>query len=116
MIYLLYELAKSSDLQTRMCEELSTVKSAKDGVLEYQDVQHLPLLRAVINETLRRHPAIVGVLPRITEADMVIEGVAVPRGVCCSLATRSPGPHYVLDFSRLKISFDASEQKKLTIS
>ena len=93
MIYLLYELAKSPNLQTRMCEELSTVKTARDGVLEYQDVQHLPLLRAVINETLRRHPAIVGVLPRITEVDMVVEGVAVPRGVCCSLTTSIPPLH-----------------------
>lgn len=41
----------------------------------------LPLLQAVINETLRRYPTIIATLPRTATQDTVVSNVAVPKGV-----------------------------------
>lgn len=81
MVYLLYELAKIPEFQARLYEELSMAVMTRYEVPEQKDLQNLPLLQALINETLRLHPAIVGILPRETMVDMVVEGIAVPREV-----------------------------------
>jgi cytochrome P450 len=82
MVYLLYELAKLPDFQTKLYEEILAAMTSTNGGPEYKDVINLPLLQALINETLRRHPAIVGVLPREAVVDMVIDSTAIPKGVC----------------------------------
>jgi benzoate 4-monooxygenase len=41
----------------------------------------LPILQAVINETLRLYPTIIASLPRTAMRDVVVGGVDIPRGV-----------------------------------
>ena len=41
----------------------------------------LPLLNAIINETLRVYPTIVGMLPRKLTTEMTIDEYYVPKGV-----------------------------------
>jgi cytochrome P450 len=49
---LLYELSKHPDVQTRLRAEVKE-RLGDDMRLSFEDVKHLKLLRAVINETLR---------------------------------------------------------------
>ncbi|TFY60060.1 hypothetical protein EVJ58_g5381 [Rhodofomes roseus] len=50
-------LAKHPDYQARLREELLEARAA-DGLLSYDELNHLPLLDGVIRETLRLHPPV----------------------------------------------------------
>ena len=41
----------------------------------------LPVLQAVINETLRLYPTIIASLPRTAIRDAIVAGIHIPRGV-----------------------------------
>lgn len=46
---------------------------------QVQVTSHLPYLTAVVNETLRRYPGIIGSQQRITTTDTTVGGVHVPK-------------------------------------
>ncbi|KAJ4781228.1 hypothetical protein LUZ62_065485 [Rhynchospora pubera] len=59
--------------------EIHTVVG-RDRLLEESDVPSLPYLRAIINETLRLHPAAPLNLPHESAADSIIGGYKIPKG------------------------------------
>ncbi|KAJ1690204.1 hypothetical protein LUZ63_014359 [Rhynchospora breviuscula] len=59
--------------------EIDTVVG-RDRLLEESDVPSLPYLRAIINETLRLHPAAPLNLPHESAADSIIGGYKIPKG------------------------------------
>ncbi|KAH9832026.1 cytochrome P450 [Rhodofomes roseus] len=85
-------LAKHPDYQARLREELLEARAA-DGLLSYDELNHLPLLDGVIRETLRLHPPVT-MLFRVATRDTVlplsepvfttdgkqIASIAVPKG------------------------------------
>ncbi|KAF4580818.1 cytochrome P450 monooxygenase [Ophiocordyceps camponoti-floridani] len=81
--FLIWQLSQDPDLQDKLRAELLTVKAPSLDVLpESRDLDNLPLLHAVIMETLRRHPPIPGSQPRITPyPSSKIAGYQVPGGV-----------------------------------
>lgn len=71
--YLVHEISRRKDIQTRLQHELRTlsprlVASSAPSLPDPKAVDALPLLHAVIWETLRLHSAIPGPQPRFTPA------------------------------------------------
>ena len=66
MSYILYELALNQDYQETLFEEIDSAK--KTSHLDYDTLQSLPYLDAVIYETLRRHP-VVATIERVCSKD-----------------------------------------------
>ena len=58
----------------RLCKAFSLLTT-------YQTCAKLPLLQAVINETLRRYPTIIATLPRMAVKDTIVAGIPVRAGV-----------------------------------
>jgi cytochrome P450 len=77
LTYLYWEMSRQPDLQRKVREELLTLKPRiiwppeAEGKFELpsaKSIDALPLLHAVIMETLRRHAPIPGIEPRMTPA------------------------------------------------
>lgn len=84
LTYLFWELAKHPEWQAKVQGELDLhpVKAERDTLLEFRHVSELPVLGAVINETLRLHPAGPGGLPRETPSPgRSLNGYFIPGGV-----------------------------------
>ena len=96
LTYLMYELSCNPDLQS----ELHTELAALDPQLTYPPAQAvpssraldaLPLLDAIINETLRRWPVVPGPQPRVTPDDSkpICGFSGIPGGVRISASAYS---------------------------
>lgn len=85
--YMFWELARNPRWQKHLREELQAV-SWDDVVPKYKSVSQLPVLDAVIQETLRLWPASPASLPRIASAKGgTIDGTVIPDHVSvCPLA------------------------------
>ncbi|KAJ5586863.1 uncharacterized protein N7459_002628 [Penicillium hispanicum] len=73
LTYLFWELSKHPEIQDQLREELSTldprISLPKSGELpSAKSIDSLPLLDAIVTETLRLHAPIPGIQPRITPA------------------------------------------------
>ncbi|XP_055697196.1 cytochrome P450 6A1-like [Phlebotomus papatasi] len=69
----LYELALNPDIQERLRKEILQCLEETNGVLTYEAVMGMKYLEKVINETLRKYPA-VEMLVRKAKNDYPIEG------------------------------------------
>ncbi|XP_011200321.4 cytochrome P450 6a2 [Bactrocera dorsalis] len=65
MTYGLFELAKNQRVQDKLREEIKTVLSKHNGELTYDAMKEMTYLDQVINETLRKYPAL-GALTRVS--------------------------------------------------
>ncbi|KAL2782939.1 cytochrome P450 [Aspergillus keveii] len=76
LCYLLYSLSRpeGQSIHERLQRELQGVRET------LREVQDLPLLNAVINETMRLYPAIVSTLPRILHEPLNVGDFVLPRG------------------------------------
>ncbi|KAJ2981767.1 hypothetical protein NQ176_g1826 [Zarea fungicola] len=92
--YLFYELAKLPAWQAKLQAELDENGIKSDP--SYKDVSDLPVLDALIHETLRFHPAAPASLQRLTpqSEDLVIDGVLIPADttVSCQSFTNQRDP------------------------
>ncbi|KAI9806616.1 MAG: hypothetical protein M1825_006073 [Sarcosagium campestre] len=75
LTYLTWEMSRNPDLQAQIRQELLTLSppllhpsSSSLQLPSPRDLDALPLLHAIVFETLRRHPAIPGAQPRVTPA------------------------------------------------
>ncbi|KAK1149313.1 hypothetical protein N8T08_006535 [Aspergillus melleus] len=74
LTYLLWELSQHPELQRELREELLTLEpriqyprpSTSTGLPSAKSVDSLPLLEAIVTETLRLHAPIPGIQPRVT--------------------------------------------------
>ena len=78
-----WELARNPSWQDRLRAELQTCTPAKGETFpSFHDLDALPILDAVIQESLRLHPAAPGSLPRETPAGgRILDGYFVPENV-----------------------------------
>lgn len=80
--YLFWELARHPQWQQRIRDELCNIIFTTQGIPEYKDIANLPILEAVIQETLRLHPAAPASLPRIPPREGgTILGLQIPANV-----------------------------------
>uniref|UniRef100_A0A8B9GBS9 Cytochrome P450 27C1 n=1 Tax=Amazona collaria TaxID=241587 RepID=A0A8B9GBS9_9PSIT len=81
-----YMLAKHPKVQQCVYEEIVN-KLGKDQVPVAHDVPKLPLIRAVLKETLRLYPVLPG-NGRVTQKDLIVGGYLIPKGLAlCHYAT-----------------------------
>lgn len=86
--YLVWEVSLHPEMHRRLHEEIKTCFETKRPTSETssllpsgQIIDSLPILDAVLQETMRLHPAGFGPFPRVVPAGGAqIEGVAVPAG------------------------------------
>ncbi len=91
--YMFYALAKFPEWQAKLQAEVDSI--ATDGQpreeLSHAEVMKLPILDAVIRETLRFYPAAPSALQRVAvdkSKSFDVDGITVPGNVC--------HPHYNL--------------------
>lgn len=81
LLYLFWELAQIPELQQQIRDELSAVPM-HNGIPEHKDLWNLPLLNAVIDETLRKHsPVVMGLLHEVPWDGREMEGYYIPAEV-----------------------------------
>ncbi|XP_050352999.1 cytochrome P450 6B7-like [Nymphalis io] len=88
--FILYELAKRKDAQTRVLEEIDDYYQRHEGKIEYECINEMPFVQACIDETLRIYP-VLGVLTR-----EVTENYTLPTGLLLEKGTRVHIPVYDL--------------------
>ncbi|XP_064600373.1 sterol 26-hydroxylase, mitochondrial-like isoform X2 [Liolophura sinensis] len=96
MLWCLYEISQQPDVQDKLFAEVKSCvgETTTPG---YEDLQHLPYMKAVIKETLRLYPA-AGSISRITEEPVELYGYEIPAKSTVSV------PAYAV--SRLPQYFD----------
>ncbi|KAF8901836.1 cytochrome P450 [Mucidula mucida] len=67
-------------VKKKLLEELIDAYPEKETPVAFEVVEKLPYLTSVIKESLRLSSGVPVALPRIAQADTVIDGVAVPAG------------------------------------
>jgi cytochrome P450 len=85
----LYEIAKSKDVQRKICEEVDRVLDGKDPT--YDDIPQLEYINACIKECLRLHPPVTGTV-KASVKDDEIEGYHIPKGTVMLIPIY--GTHY----------------------
>ncbi|XP_071666989.1 cytochrome P450 27C1 isoform X3 [Patagioenas fasciata] len=78
-----YLLAKHPEVQQRVYEEIAS-KLGKEKIPVARDVRKLPLIRAVLKETLRLYPVLPG-NGRVTQKDLIVGGYLIPKGTQLAL-------------------------------
>lgn len=80
--YIFWELANHPEWQHKLRDELKGVNWNSQAVSEYKEISRLPILDAIVQETLRLRPASPASLPRIAPPQGgVVDGVKIPKNV-----------------------------------
>ncbi|KAG7158381.1 probable cytochrome P450 49a1 [Homarus americanus] len=77
--FTLYLLARNPEVQARLQEEVDTVLGDHQGPLTPKHLAQLSYLKAVIKESMRIFPIVIGV-GRTLDKDVVLSGFLVPKG------------------------------------
>ncbi|KAJ6845117.1 cytochrome P450 89A2-like isoform X1 [Iris pallida] len=77
--WIMAELVKNPEMQETLAEEVESVVDDKRGQVEEEDLKHMPYLKAVVLEGLRRHPPAHFVLPHAVTEEVEIEGYVIPK-------------------------------------
>ncbi|KAJ9663932.1 hypothetical protein H2201_005414 [Coniosporium apollinis] len=87
LTYLFWELARNPSWQEKIQKELETVHGGgREEVLTYDCVVELPVLNAVVNESLRVHPAAPASLPRETPpGGRILNNCFIPENTVVSM-------------------------------
>ncbi|KAL2830808.1 cytochrome P450 [Aspergillus cavernicola] len=80
---------KNPEVERKLLDELSTVETNNDGLMEYRNLVNLPYLTAIVNETLRISSPAPGILTRLVPAGGTKYGEHfLPAGTSVSAAQR----------------------------
>jgi len=71
------ELVRNPIIMKKVQEEVRTIVGHKSNV-EERDVNKMHYLKCVIKETLRMHPPVALVVPRVTRSDIKLKGYDIP--------------------------------------
>ncbi|PKA60688.1 Cytochrome P450 89A2 [Apostasia shenzhenica] len=74
------ELVKHQEIQRKLFEEIESVVSGDQDLIEEEHLQRMPYLKAVVMEALRRHPPSHFVLPHSVKEDKIFNGYLIPKG------------------------------------
>ncbi|KAH9515449.1 Peptidyl-prolyl cis-trans isomerase cyp10 [Bulinus truncatus] len=78
-VWCLYNLAKNPHVQESILREINMIKGENRGTITAAEMSRLPLIRAVVKETLRLYP-ITFATSRILTDDIVLCGYNIPAG------------------------------------
>lgn len=74
LTYLMYSMARDTRTQERLREELYASGES------FNELKDLPVLNAVIKETMRLYPTIISTLPRVLDQPISVDGVVLAKG------------------------------------
>ncbi|KAK8744763.1 hypothetical protein OTU49_000603, partial [Cherax quadricarinatus] len=77
--FAMYLLARNPEVQTRLQEEVDTVLGDHKGPLTHHHLAKLHYLKAVIKESMRLLPTVMG-FGRTLDKELVISGYLIPKG------------------------------------
>ncbi|KAE8721939.1 Cytochrome P450 89A9 [Hibiscus syriacus] len=79
--WIMANLVKNQNIQEKLYTEIKLVMGEKGSteMVKEEDVHNMPYLKAVILETLRRHPPAHFVVPHAATEDVVLNGWSVPK-------------------------------------
>ncbi|XP_017767871.1 PREDICTED: probable cytochrome P450 49a1 [Nicrophorus vespilloides] len=77
---ILYQLALHPEKQSKLHSEISSILCDGDDELDANKLEKMSYLKAVIKETLRMYPVVIG-NGRCTTKDCVVGGYQIPKGV-----------------------------------
>lgn len=78
MTFVWYLLSKHPRVEAKLHQELAAVLNGKPP--KYEDLEHLPYTRQVIQEAMRLYPPVPGLAARRAIADDVVSGRPIPKG------------------------------------
>ncbi|GLU14239.1 hypothetical protein SLE2022_308210 [Rubroshorea leprosula] len=84
------ELLKNPELFEKATEELDRV-IGKDRWVEEKDIINLPYIISIAKETMRLHPVVPMLVPRLSREDCQIAGYDIPKGTRILLSVWSIG-------------------------
>ncbi|PAN33687.1 hypothetical protein PAHAL_6G038100 [Panicum hallii] len=73
------ELLRKPEVLAKATEELDRVVG-RDRLVAEGDIPSLPYLDAVVKETMRLHPVVPLLIPRVSREDTSVAGYGIPRG------------------------------------
>ncbi|XP_072117060.1 sterol 26-hydroxylase, mitochondrial-like isoform X1 [Mobula birostris] len=76
--WILYNLAKEPSIQQQLYEEINSVTPG-DQIPLAKDFSRMPLLKAVVKETLRLYPVVSGNARLVVENDVMVGGYHFPK-------------------------------------
>lgn len=105
MTFVLYELCKHPKIQEKVREEIVCILKKHNGAVTYDSLSEMKYLRQVIDETLRKYPALPFITRKCVE-DYVVPGtnVKIEKGVRVFIPIR--GIHYDQDYYENPEVFD----------
>jgi cytochrome P450 family 6 len=105
MTFALYEFSKHPELQDKVREEVNTVLAKHEGKITYDAIQEMKYMDQVINETLRKYPA-VPLLTRKCVRDYKIPGedLVIEKGTTILISIL--GIHYDKEYYSDPEKFD----------
>ncbi|PBK86305.1 cytochrome P450 [Armillaria gallica] len=91
--WLLYDLSRHPEVQTKVREEISIARSKAPGALTWDDYDAMAWLNAVIKEVLRYHPLVYSLLREASQDDVLplAEPIITSDGQSCSEIPISKG-------------------------
>ena len=90
--WVMANLVKYPDIQEKVFKEIKGVVGGEEiRQVTEDDLQKLPYLKAVILETLRRHPPARFIAPRVLKQDMVLNGFYFPKNAIINFMVAEMG-------------------------
>jgi cytochrome P450 len=87
LVFALYHLTANNEIQQELREEIRNAVPSGEQ-LRFSHIAKLPLLEAVIHETMRLHPAVPSGMPRYTPKDGIwVDEIFIPGEMCVSTPT-----------------------------
>ncbi|GFY95567.1 cytochrome P450, family 87, subfamily A, polypeptide 7 [Actinidia rufa] len=76
--WVMANLVKHQDVQEKLVREINRVVKRGEDIIKEEDLIKMPYLKAIVLETLRRHPPGHFILPRAVTEDTVLDGYDIP--------------------------------------
>ncbi|KAI8547776.1 hypothetical protein RHMOL_Rhmol07G0222000 [Rhododendron molle] len=83
-------LVKHQEIQEKLAREISLVVTGNEEI-KTGDLEKMPYLKAIVLETLRRHPPGHFILPRAVTEDTVLDGFRIPTNAMVNFTVAEMG-------------------------
>lgn len=84
--WIMANLVKHEAIQEKLFDSVRQFAKKSDQHIEMESLKHIPYLKAVVLEGLRRHPPAHFLLPHTVDKDINLDGYIIPRGAIINYA------------------------------